>query len=284
MKIEVEKNLLKSLLIMGAVIEARDVYTGGHLWRVSQYAKLLGEKVGLERDDVVQLTLSGFLHDLGKVGVPDAILNKKDSLTDREYDVIKTHPVIGADLIQEHPLSVIVHDAIRHHHERIDGMGYPDRLAGEKITLRSKIISIADAFDAMTSTRPYRTAMEIDSAIDDLRAQEGKQFDDDLIDKFCELKESEVLQTIVLHSDEQVSLLRCPTCGPVIAIPVDSKDGDIVHCRVCTNDMKLHRSGDTFETAHTGRKGTPDQLKPAADAVPITRLIEQTPKSLVIDA
>jgi HD-GYP domain-containing protein (c-di-GMP phosphodiesterase class II) len=117
MKIDIDKSLLKSLLIMGSVVEARDAYTGGHLWRVAQYARLLSQKIGLSQNDTILAGIGGFLHDVGKVGVPDDILRKPGPLDDQEYEIIKTHPRIGFDLIHEHPLSVLTQDVVKHHHE-----------------------------------------------------------------------------------------------------------------------------------------------------------------------
>ncbi|MCI0555103.1 MAG: HD domain-containing protein [Anaerolineae bacterium] len=122
--------LIKSLLVMANVVEARDPYTGGHLWRVSQFAKLLSIKAGLSEVEAIQISLGGYLHDLGKVGIPDAILRKPDRLTEQEIEIIKTHPLIGGKLINAHPLSSLVCSPILEHHERLDGKGYPCGLSG----------------------------------------------------------------------------------------------------------------------------------------------------------
>ncbi len=283
MKIEIEKDVLKSLLILGAVVEARDAYTGGHLWRVSQYAKLLSSQIGLSRGDILRITVGGFLHDLGKVGVPDGILAKPDALTNDEYGIIKTHPVVGDNLIREHPLAALARDPIRHHHERIDGEGYPDRQNQENMSLASRIIGIADAFDAMTSTRPYRAGMLIEEALAILRRESNKQFDAKLVDSFVQLNKRDELAHIVKHSDHQIPLLTCPSCGPVIAASRHSKDGDTLCCKVCGGEMRLHRHGFSFETEPTYKQGTPEQLKPDADMAPIDDLIEQLPKELVVN-
>ncbi|KAF0190464.1 MAG: metal dependent phosphohydrolase [Gammaproteobacteria bacterium] len=132
MRIDVDRPLLKSLLLIGAVVEARDAYTGGRLWRVSRFSRLLAEQAGLSGDEIARISVGGFLHDLGKVGVPDAIVNKPARLTNDEYDIIKTHPAIGEGRIAEHPLAVLAQDAIRHHHERVDGGGIRIDLARPK--------------------------------------------------------------------------------------------------------------------------------------------------------
>lgn len=132
MSANIDKKLLTSLMVMGSVVEARDAYTGGHLWRVGHFSRLLAEKIGLDRNQVFLAGLGGFMHDLGKVGVPDAILNKAGPLTDIEYAVIRTHPAIGASVLEEHPLAALALDAVIDHHERPDGKGYPHEVAMAK--------------------------------------------------------------------------------------------------------------------------------------------------------
>ena len=122
------------------MVEARDPYTGGHLWRVSQFSMLLAKTIGCSRFQIAKIGLGGFLHDLGKIGIPDFILNKPDKLTDDKYAVIKTHPRLGSDPLSSHPLRDIAHDAIYLHHETPDGKGYPTGLIGDKIPLEARII------------------------------------------------------------------------------------------------------------------------------------------------
>ena len=281
-KIAVNKRLLKSLLIMGAVVEARDAYTGGRLWRVSQFAKLLASKVGLDYNGIILITVGGYLHDLGKVGVPDEILRKPSSLSNEEYDIVKTHPVIGHELISAHPLSDLAHDPIRHHHEKIDGKGYPDGLDGDSISLHSRIISIADAFDAMTSSRSYRQGLSIEEALSRLDQARDAQFDGRLVNHFMEIGKNDELKHVVRHSDEKIPILNCPNCGPVIAVSRNACDGDIAYCRVCASEVKLHRSGDFFEVEGTGSFGNAEQIKPEADMGPLDDFIKQVPAELYV--
>lgn len=279
-KIQVDENLLKSLLVMASVVEARDPYTGGHLWRVSQFAKLLATKAGLSPDEVTRVALGGFLHDLGKVGVPDAILTKPDSLTEEEYAIIKTHPVIGVHLIDEHPLGALAHDAIRHHHEKINGQGYPDSLHEDNISIDARIISIADAFDAMTSTRPYRQGMPIDIALTKMAQERDQQFDGALLDYFIELGQSGKVKHIVGHSDDSTAMVTCPKCGPVITVARNAKDGDTAYCKPCRAEFRLHRYDDSFVAELTSKMVNVDQLKPEADIGPIDDFVKQAPESL----
>ncbi len=277
MHIDVNKDMLRTLLMMGAVVEARDPYTGGHLWRVSQYAKRLATRLGLSNDEILQLAIGGYLHDLGKVGVPDQILRKPGSLTDDEFAVIKTHPEVGAEIIEEHPLSAVAHDAIRHHHERIDAKGYPDALPAGKLPISARVIAIADAFDAMTSTRAYRHGLDKNIAVERLLQGRGSQFDAVLVSQFVTMVHAGELDEVLLHSDENLPLVSCDMCGPIIAVNRDHKDGDIIHCQSCGTEYRLHRMADTFAVEATGRKANQTQLRPRADRYPIDELVSQMP-------
>jgi len=193
--------LLKSLYVMASMVEARDPYTGGHLWRVSQYSRILATNHGLPDTDVARIALGGFLHDLGKVGVPDAILNKPDRLSHEEYAVIKTHPEVGNRLLSEHPLAELARAAVLSHHETPDGKGYPQRLIGKDIPIDARIVGICDAFDAMTSNRPYRRGMPVAKALAIIEDNLGTQFDAALGRLFLELGHTGALDHIVEHAN-----------------------------------------------------------------------------------
>ena len=204
------QHLLASLLTMAWVVEARDPYTGGHLWRVSRYARLTAEAMGLPEAEAARISLGGFLHDLGKVAVPDAILRKSGPLTADEYAVIQTHPTVGARLLAGHPLAELVRDAVLLHHERPDGRGYPRRLEGGALPMAARIVGVCDAFDAMTSHRPYRAGLPRGEALERVRAARGSQFDAEVTDGFLAMGEAGDLDR---HSDEGIPLLSCPMCG-----------------------------------------------------------------------
>jgi len=153
MKKTCNQDLLHTLYSMAFLVEARDAYTGGHLWRVSQFSTRLALAGGFSKPQAVTAGLGGFLHDLGKVGVPDSILNNKGKLTETEYAVMRTHPELGAQVLQGHPLAPLAMDAVQNHHERIDGRGYPAGRNGVALSDTAKIVALADAFDAMTSIR-----------------------------------------------------------------------------------------------------------------------------------
>ena len=257
----IDKPLLKSLLIMADIIEARDPYTGGHVWRVSQFAKLLATKVGLSEDEIIKISIAAYLHELGKVGLPDQILQIAEALTDAEYAIVKTHPSIGSKLLGGHPLADMVSAAANDHHERLDGKGYPNGLRDEQISLTARIVSITDAFDAMTSTRPYRKGMTVETALSILEKESGTQFDSELVKHMCELGSSGDLAHIVGHTADGLPVVTCPHCGPVIAIPRNTKDGHVIYCRACHAQLELHRVGNTFEAERTGMTDDPRNLE-----------------------
>ena len=278
MKIQIERPLLKSLTLMASVIEARDAYTGGHLWRVSQYSQHLAEAAGLPTEMVFLSSLGGFLHDIGKISIPDVILGKRDKLTELEYEVVKTHPGIGATLLQEHPLGDLALSAVHQHHEWVNGKGYPGHLQGDQISIFARIVSIADAFDALTSTRPYRRGVAATPAVEALKAEHGSQFDARLLDAFIQMDRLDTLREIVGTSERGVRMVVCPTCGPVITVSRNAKDGDIGYCRVCGTKHRLHHDGDTFVVEPTGARGTAEALKPRPETCSIDAFISRAPQ------
>ena len=165
-------------------VDAKDSYTRSHCQTVSQLAATVAAELGFTGERLGRMRLAGLLHDVGKIGVPDAILNKPAKLTDGEYAVMQRHALLGADIVRAAELP---NEArwVRHHHERYDGGGYPDGLCGDGIPLESRIILVADAFEAMTSDRPYRRAPGQEFAIAELRRNAGTQFDPAVVDALC---------------------------------------------------------------------------------------------------
>jgi diguanylate cyclase (GGDEF)-like protein len=161
---------------LARAVDAKDAYTRSHCQTVSQLCGLIGAELGLDTGRLTRLRLAGLLHDVGKIGVPDAILNKPAKLTDDEYEHMKRHSLLGYDIVQAADMEVEAR-WVRHHHERFDGAGYPDGLSGEEIPLESRVILVADAFEAMTSDRPYRQAPGQSFAILELGRHAGTQFD-----------------------------------------------------------------------------------------------------------
>ena len=171
-------NLIKLLV---NTIENKDEYTKGHSQRVKTFTVRLAELMGLPQAEVETLNLSGLLHDIGKQGVPDAVLKKEGKLTDEEFDLIKTHPICGVNLIKHIKQFEKCLPHIRHHHERIDGRGYPDGIAGQEIPQGARIIAVADTYDALTSNRCYRPRFSADKAFDIVEEASGTQLDPDIV-------------------------------------------------------------------------------------------------------
>jgi diguanylate cyclase (GGDEF)-like protein len=178
---------------LALAVDAKDSYTRSHCQTVSQLCAVIADELGLDGDAVGRVRLAGLLHDVGKIGVPDAILNKPAALTDDEYELMKRHSLLGSDIVE----AAEMHDEarwVRHHHERYDGRGYPDALTGEEIPLESRIILVADAFEAMTSDRPYRKAPGHEFAIGELRRNAGSQFDPRVVQALCRALDREAVE------------------------------------------------------------------------------------------
>ena len=173
---------IQTIKVLGSAIEAKDAYTHGHTERVTKYALAIARRMvengSAEFPEVFfeNLYISGLLHDIGKIAVPELILNKTGRLTVEEYALMKTHPVRGAEMVQPLNLPRDCIDGIRFHHERYDGLGYPDGLLGEAIPVTASVMAVADAFDAMTSDRPYRKGLTQDEGIEEIRRNLGTQF------------------------------------------------------------------------------------------------------------
>jgi len=274
------EDLLKSLYVMASMVEARDPYTGGHLWRVSQYSRILATDIRLPDTDIARIALGGFLHDLGKISVPDAILNKAGPLTDEEYAVIKTHPEVGSRLLAEHPLADLARAAVLSHHETPNGRGYPQRLQGKDIPLDARIVGICDAFDAMTSNRPYRRGMPVAQALSIIAERMDQQFDRELSSRFLELGRAGKLDTVAGFSEPGIPVQECPLCGPTIVVRRRNQTGDLVYCRHCGNEAKVEWEGDQVHVCPTGRIGTVEELEPDVDIDLIGALTRETARHI----
>ena len=177
---DLQKAYMDSIGILRHTVEAKDPYTKGHSDRVSEYAVLLGKKLNLPDEDIEKLRIGGLFHDIGKIGIPDSILLKESNLTDEEYAKIKEHPVIGYNMIQHATMFKNILDIVKHHHEKFDGNGYPDKLAGTNIPYLARVTSIVDSFDAMTSRRSYRDSLPMDVVKSEILQNLGSQFDPEI--------------------------------------------------------------------------------------------------------
>jgi putative two-component system response regulator len=181
---------LNAITSLAYALEAKDKYTSGHSQRVAGISVAIAAELGLSRPEIEKIRLAGLIHDIGKIGVREAVLNKPGKVSAEEYQHILSHSDIG-----EHILTPIVEDdailkAVRHHHERYDGTGYPDRLSGEEIPLAARILAVADTYDAIISGRPYRAAESIQTACDEIRHHRGGQFDPEVVDAFLRIRKS----------------------------------------------------------------------------------------------
>lgn len=186
---EWEKEKLSAIKAFVSALEARDPYTKGHSVRVADYAALIGKKMGLKKDALEHLNMAALMHDIGKIAVPDGILRKAGKLSDEEWKEMRNHPVVSARTLETFDSLKNILPWTLYHHERFDGKGYPEGKAGMDIPLPARIIALADAFDAMTSDRAYRTALPVETALSALREGRGSQFDPRIVDRFLELFE-----------------------------------------------------------------------------------------------
>lgn len=178
---------LSTIRVATNALEFKDAYTSGHSERVTEFAVLLSKEMNLAQEDIENIRQASILHDIGKIGISETILTKKGRLTDEEFATIKLHPSIGDSIVEPMALNPAVRAGIRNHHERWDGRGYPDGLAGEKIPFSARIIALADAFDAMTSNRPYRDAMAMEKVYSEFIKCAGGQFDPKLAEIFVNM-------------------------------------------------------------------------------------------------
>ncbi|MGN0814425.1 MAG: HD domain-containing phosphohydrolase [Candidatus Coproplasma sp.] len=183
----IQRVTLESILTIANIIDAKDEYTKGHSQRVAEYATELARQLGYTDDEVENIRYIALLHDIGKIGIPDSVLKKTGRLTDEEYDVMKQHVDIGNRILKDNTAIKDLAKAAKYHHERYDGKGYTDGLKGEEIPEIARIVSIADAYDAMTSTRVYRPEMSEEQAIQQLIKNSGSQFDPAMVEVFIRM-------------------------------------------------------------------------------------------------
>ena len=176
-ELKIEKLTYQSLETLASTIDAKDKYTNGHSNRVANYSREIARRMGKDEAEIIAIYFMGLLHDIGKIGVRDDIINKTSKLTDEEFMVIKNHPTIGYNILKNMTEIPNIEYGARWHHERYDGKGYPDGLKGEQIPEYARIICVADAYDAMTSTRSYRAMMSQEKVRNEIENCKGKQFD-----------------------------------------------------------------------------------------------------------
>lgn len=200
LKLKMESTYLSTISALAEAVDARDEYTGEHSKNVSRFVALLCNNLKLSDEEIDKIKIAATIHDIGKIGVRDNVLNKPDKLTFEEYEIMKTHPSIGADIIGKIDGFDDIAKIIKHHHEKWDGRGYPDKLRGEEIPIGSQIIAIADTYDAIVSNRVYRKSLGRDRAIEILLEERGKQFNPELVDLFVK----EIVNLSLNSQDEAI--------------------------------------------------------------------------------
>lgn len=190
-KEKLEKAYLESIETLRYTVEAKDRYTHGHSDRVSAYSVLIGKKLGLSNEDLNTLKIGGLFHDIGKIGISDAILLKNGKLTDAEYSEIKNHPVIGKNILSNAAIFENIIPIVLYHHERYDGKGYPYGLQDSSIPFLARIVSVADSFDAMTSRRSYRGELDLEYVKNEFKTKSGTQFDPVIAQIFLDILNTE---------------------------------------------------------------------------------------------
>jgi HD-GYP domain-containing protein (c-di-GMP phosphodiesterase class II) len=184
---DLQEAFVGTIRSLAETIDAKDAYTRGHSERVSLYGEAIARGLELDGEELQTIRYAGYLHDVGKIGIPDAILTKPGKLTLEEFKVIKKHPVLSERILKPVGFPFPVQPIVRHHHERFDGKGYPDGLPGEEIPLGARILFVADAYEAMTSDRPYRKALSTERALEELNNNQGTQFDPRVVKAFVKI-------------------------------------------------------------------------------------------------
>lgn len=189
---DLNRALRKTVHVLSAALEARDPYTAGHEERVAQIAVQIADRLGIDEHQIIGIELAATIHDIGKIQIPAEILSSPRLLTDNEMNLVREHPVVGAELVADLEFEWLIADAIRQHHERMDGSGYPFGLRGDEIILDARVIAVADTLEAMASHRPYRPGLGLPVAADEIRKGAGTAFDPDvaaaclsLVDEGC---------------------------------------------------------------------------------------------------
>lgn len=179
---ELRINLIGTIGVIGKAVEARDPYTSGHQQRVSGLARAIAQEMGLDHEQVEWIRMGAAIHDIGKIHLPAEILSKPGRINEMEYELIKTHAQVGYEILKDVKFPWPIADIAHQHHERLDGSGYPQGLKGKEICLEARIVAVADVLEAMSSHRPYRPAIGIEKALDEITGKRGKIYDPDVVD------------------------------------------------------------------------------------------------------
>jgi putative nucleotidyltransferase with HDIG domain len=235
---ELNHAYLSMLAVLGNAIEARDHYTVGHTWRVARFAQVAARRLGWSECKLAEIEVGGLLHDIGKIGVPDSILTKQGPLDADEQARMKLHPTIGARMLRDVPSLEHVLPYVLSHHENYDGSGYPDGLAGEAIPPEARLLAVVDAFDAMTSTRPYRRGMAVEVAIQRLEQAAGGQLDPTIVAAVVAAWQAGELAPNLATEQQAQHQVPCPHCSTWFT-PAPGSDANRCRCPTCHRHLRL---------------------------------------------
>lgn len=199
---EMERITIQAIMTVANTVDAKDDYTKGHSMRVAAYSELLAQRLGWSEEEIQNIYYVAMLHDVGKIGVPDAVLNKPFKLTDVEFRLIKGHTLVGAEILNDFKMFPNVNVGAKYHHERYDGKGYPEGLKGESIPLVARVIGLVDSYDAMTSNRVYRRRLNDDVVMQELQKGKGSQWDPELVDIFVDLIKEGALEKMWMPEED----------------------------------------------------------------------------------
>ena len=243
---QVERGYQDTLIVLANAVEARDHYTVGHTWRVTNFALQMAREMGWTEEQLAVCEMGGVLHDVGKIAVDDAILSKPSKLTDEEFEKMKIHPERGARIMQDTRFLKPVIPYCLYHHERYDGRGYPYGLSGDKIPLEGRLVAVADTFDAMTSSRPYRKGLDPEIAVAELLKGRGTQFDPDCVDALVKCYREGKIAGVLQDGNKGSQSIACPFCSTYIAVPEGAQAGIEFACDVCHRPIRLMKNNDVF--------------------------------------
>ena len=243
---QLERAYNDTLIVLANAIEMRDHYTVGHTVRVTNFGLAIAKMLGWPQEQLDICEMGGVLHDVGKIGVMDSILQKASALTDEEYAQMKVHPERGARLLQDVEFLKPLIPYCLYHHERYDGKGYPFGLAGDAIPIEGRVMAVADTFDAMTSNRPYRKGLPAEVAIEELIKGRGTQFDPAIVDACVACYREGKISAIIQESQKDGPSIICPWCSTHISIPQDAQVGDTFSCQVCKRHIRLEQKNDAY--------------------------------------
>ena len=236
---QLRKSYYDTLKVVVDSLEVRDYYTIGHGRRVALFSRIIAEEMGWDEEKLKLVEMGGILHDLGKIGIEDAILRKAGALTEEEMEQMQFHPEIGARIVRDADFLKPILPYILYHQERFDGSGHPYHLKGEEIPVEGRLMAVADAFDAMTSDRPYRKAMDAEQAIRVVEEGSEQQFDPQVVQAFLGAWQKGKITKAMLSSGQKVKTTECPFCSSEIEIRLDSPDPYLIRCPTCHKRARL---------------------------------------------